>query len=394
MEFIFWLSLIIIGYTYIGYIFILLLIWILKKLFQKNAKIPTVAYEPTVTIFIAAYNEADVIPAKVENLRRLDYPSGKLTFLWVTDGSTDGSEQLLQQYSDMQVLHDTQRRGKVGAINRGMGYVRSDIVIFCDANSMLEPSTVREVVKRFQDPQVGCVAGEKHVLLPMQASAQGAGEGIYWKIESFIKRLESDVSSTVGAAGELCAIRAALFEPLEPDTILDDFVLSLRMVEKGYKIKYAREAVATEMASISIGDELKRKVRIAAGCIQAIPRLKSLLNIVRYGFFSFQFWSHKVLRWLVVPPAIFALLVSNLFLLSAGSFYQLTFIIQLIGYVFVVIGYLLRQRKIKFKFLFLPYYFMVMNFALVWGLVRYFRGKQSVNWEKAQRMQMHSSNNT
>jgi cellulose synthase/poly-beta-1,6-N-acetylglucosamine synthase-like glycosyltransferase len=105
----------------------------------------------------------------------------------------------------------------------------------------------------------------------------------------------------------------------------------LRIVEKGYKIKYAREAVATEMASISIGDELKRKVRIAAGCIQAIPRLKSLLNIVRYGFFSFQFWSHKVLRWLVVPPAIFALLVSNLFLLSAGSFYQLAFIIQLIG---------------------------------------------------------------
>lgn len=387
MEFVFWISLIVIGYTYFGYLFILLLLWGVKNLKKKSAV--NTDYEPTVTIFIAAYNEKEIIPAKVENLRRLEYPREKLVFLWVTDGSTDGSDILLQQDPDMQVLHDSERRGKVGAINRGMRYVQSDVVIFCDANSMLAPSTVREVVKRFQDPCVGCVAGEKHILLPIQESAQGAGEGIYWKIESFIKRLESDVNSTVGAAGELCAIRTSLFEPLEPDTILDDFVLSLRVVEKGYRIKYAQEAVATEMASLSISDELKRKVRIAAGCIQAIPRLKSLLNLVRYGFFSFQFWSHKVLRWLAVPPAIFALLVSNFFLVSYGTFYQITLIIQLIAYTFVLIGFLLRQKKIKFKFLFLPYYFMVMNIALVWGLVRHIRGKQTVNWEKVRRTQMH-----
>lgn len=392
IEFIFWLSLFIIGYTYIGYILILLILWAIRWLFAKK-NIPQASYEPTITIFIAAYNEKDVIPAKVENLRRLEYPAEKLIFLWVTDGSTDGSEVLLRQYPDMQVLHEPERCGKVGAINRGMRYVSSELVIFCDANSMLTPGTAREVVKRFSDPRVGCVAGEKRVVIPQQESAQGAGEGFYWKIESFIKRLESEVNSTVGAAGEICAIRTSLFEPLEPDTILDDFVLSLRMVEKGYKIKYAREALATEMASFSISDEMKRKVRIAAGCIQAIPRLKPLLNIFRYGLFSFQYWSHKVLRWLAVPPAIVAVFITNLFLLSSGAIYQLTFALQVIAYLLVALGYLLRRKKIKFKYLFLPYYFMVMNSALVWGLVRYLSGKQSVNWEKAQRIQMQSGNN-
>ncbi|MGC8824318.1 MAG: glycosyltransferase family 2 protein [Bacteroidales bacterium] len=391
-EFIFWLSLIIIGYTYIGYILILLIIWGIKCFFAKRDSLQA-GYEPTVTIFIAAYNEKDIIPAKVENLRRLEYPTEKLTFLWVTDGSTDGSDALLRQYPDMHVLHENERRGKVGAINRGMQYVQSEIVIFCDANSMLAPGTVREVVRRFIDPQVGCVAGEKRIMLPQQESAQGVGEGIYWKIESFIKRLESDVNSTVGAAGEICAIRTSLFEPLEPDTILDDFVLSLRMVEKGYKIKYAHRALATEMASFSISDEMKRKVRIAAGCIQALPRLKPLLNIFRYGFFSFQYWSHKVLRWLAVPPAIMAVFFANIFLLNAGIIYRLAFALQLIAYLLVAIGYFLRRKKIQFKYLFLPYYFMVMNSALVWGLIRYFCGKQSVNWEKVQRMQMQLGNN-
>lgn len=391
-EFLFWLGLIIVGYTYIGYIIVLLFIWGVKRaLVRQKENIGD--YEPEVTIFIAAYNEKEVIPAKVENLRKLDYPSDKLTFLWVTDGSTDGSEELLRQYPDMKVLHEPQRSGKVGAINRGMRYVKSDIVIFCDANSMLSPATVREVVKYFENPRIGCVAGEKHILLPQHEAVQGIGEGVYWKIESFIKRLESEVNSTVGAAGEICAIRTDLFEPLEPDTILDDFVLSLRIVQKGYKIKYAHKAVATETASFSIGDELKRKVRIAAGCIQAIPRLSSLLNIFRYGFFSFQYWSHKVLRWLAVPPAIIIIFLANLFLLSSGVFYQIFFALQINAYTLVLLGHILRRKNIPFKYLFLPYYFMVMNSALVWGLIRYVRGKQTVNWEKAQRLQMHSGNN-
>ncbi|HOK99154.1 MAG: glycosyltransferase family 2 protein [Bacteroidales bacterium] len=392
IEFLFWLSLIIVGYTYIGYILVLLLIWGVKRALVRE-KDNMGDYEPEVTIFIAAYNEKEVIPAKVENLRKLDYPSDKLTFLWVTDGSTDGSEELLRQYPDMKVLHEPQRSGKVGAINRGMRYVKSEIVIFCDANSMLSPATVREVVRHFQNPRVGCVAGEKHILLPQHEAVQGVGEGVYWKIESFIKRLESEVNSTVGAAGEICAIRTDLFEPLEPDTILDDFVLSLRIVEKGYKIKYAHKAVATETASFSIGDELKRKVRIAAGCIQAIPRLSSLLNIFRYGFFSFQYWSHKVLRWLAVPPAIIIIFLANLFLLSSGVFYKIFFALQIIAYSLVFLGHILRRKNIPFKYLFLPYYFMVMNSALVWGLIRYVRGKQTVNWEKAQRLQMQSGNN-
>ncbi|MCX7987520.1 MAG: glycosyltransferase [Bacteroidales bacterium] len=384
-EIAFWFFLAIILYTYGGYLILLLIIWAFKSIF-KEKKAVSENYEPSVTIFIAAYNEKDIIPSKVENLRQLDYPKQKLFFLWVTDGSDDGSEKLLSQYPDMKVIHSTERKGKVGAINRGMQYVDSDIVIFCDANSMLSPTTVREVVKLFSYSHVGCVAGEKHILLPEQESAQGAGEGVYWRVESFIKWLESEVNSTVGAAGEICAIRSCLFEPLEPDTILDDFVLSMRMIEKGYRIKYAHKAVATELASFSIADELKRKVRIAAGCIQAIPRLKSLLNIWRYGFFAIQFWSHKILRWVAVPPSIIAVFFTNILIFNHHIFYRWFLYIQILFYLWVGLGFVLRRHKIRYKFIFFPYYLMMMNYALVLGLIRYLRGRQSVNWEKAKRM--------
>lgn len=387
IDFIFWFLVFIIFYTYVGYTGLLFIIYNFKRIVGKKND-ETSNYLPDVTIFIAAYNEIDIIPEKVQNLRCLDYPAEKLTFLWVTDGSDDGSEQLLQQYDDMQVIHKTNRAGKIGAINRGMQWVKSEIVIFCDANNMLSANTVKAIVKQFANKNVGCVTGEKRIIMPKKNIANAAGEGLYWRYESIIKLLESEVYSTVGAVGELCAIRTNLFEPVEPDTILDDFVISLRIAKKGYQIKYAADAIATETASVNIDEEIKRKVRIAAGCIQTLPRLKELLNIFQYGFFSFQYWSHKVLRWIVVPYALILLIPLNIYLSHHSSFiiYNLILIIQLLFYLFVFLGFLLRNRKIKRNWIILPYYLYFMNKSLIIGLFRYFSGKQTVNWEKAKRI--------
>ncbi len=386
--YIFWISFGVILYTYVGYLLVLFIIWSIKQKCIKKEDSGDETYEPTVTIFIAAYNEKEVIPAKITNLHQLDYPSSKLSFLWITDGSTDGSDELIRQYPRMELLHDPIRRGKVGAINRGMSYVNSEIVIFCDANSMFTKNTIREIVKYFQDPKVGCVAGEKNIIVPDEENASAVGEGSYWKIESKIKWLESEVGSTVGAPGEICAIRRELFYPLEPDTILDDFILSLRVVQKGYFIKYAPNALATETSSFSISDEMKRKIRIAAGCFQAIPRLKSLLNVFKYGFFSIQFFSHKILRWLIVPPALFLILIINFFIYNQEFIYKIFLYLQLIFYSIALVGYIIRDKKVRYKFIFLPFYFIMMNYAQMIGLYRFITKKQTVNWEKARRKEL------
>jgi cellulose synthase/poly-beta-1,6-N-acetylglucosamine synthase-like glycosyltransferase len=385
-QLLFWILFFIIFYTYFGYTLLL----ILTKLFKKNDKVGNktfLEYKPTVTVFIAAYNEKEIVSTKVENLRQLQYDRDKLTFLWITDGSNDGTPELLRQYPDMKVFHENERRGKIGAIHRGMKYVESDIVILCDANNMLAPQTVNEVVKCFANPSTGCVAGEKRIAKLNKDAAVGSGEGIYWHYESFIKKLESDVNSVVGAVGELCAIRTNLFEEIEPDSILDDFVISLRIAEKGYKIKYAPEAAAIESSSASIDDEMKRKIRIAAGCLQTLPRLKSLLNPFKHGFFSIQYWSHKVLRWTAVPISLILILLLNIYLVftDLNQLYSILLFMQLVFYILATIGFMLRNSKVNMKLIFIPYYLLIMNLSIILGFIKHSKGKQSVNWEKAKR---------
>jgi len=344
------------------------------------------SFEPEVAIFIAAYNEIDIIAEKVTNLRELNYPISKLKFYWVTDGSNDGSAEMLQKFPDMIVLHESERKGKIGAMNRGMKEIESPITIFCDANSMLTKGSVKEIVSFFANPKVGCVAGEKQIKKQLSDVAVSSGEGFYWKYESFIKKLESKIGSTVGAAGELFAIRTELYKPVEPDTLLDDFVISLRIAENGYKLKYAPNAIAVEMGSASIADELKRKVRIAAGGFQTLSRLTRLLNPFLCGFLAIEYWSHKVLRWTLVPLALMLLLPLNIYLfLTSENLYTVLLVFQMFFYFLGLLGYVYRNKATKFKFLFAPYYLVVMNIALILGFIKHCKGKQSVNWEKAKR---------
>lgn len=391
-EFFFWIFLVILIYTYIGYAIVLYLLLSLRNLFvSKETHQPNPDYEPDVCLFVTAYNEKDFIAQKVENSFHLDYPKEKIQYLWITDGSDDGTPDLLKEYEKVEVHHSPERRGKMHAMNRGMKFVKAPVVIFSDTNTTLNKNAIREIVAQFSNPKVGCVAGEKRIVEHEADAAAAAGEGLYWKFESLVKKMDSRLNTAVGAVGELFAIRRELFEEVETDTILDDFIISLRIAQKGYKIAYTPNAYAEETASLNVKEELKRKIRITAGGIQTMIRLNSLLNPFKNGVLTWQYISHKVLRWTLAPFSLFLVFLLNLFIVwnrnswTVAEFYTLFFYIQTICYLLAAVGYFFENKKLRFKLLFIPYYFVSINYASVRGVFRYFRGKQSVNWERSRR---------
>ncbi len=388
LKILFWASLAVIFYSYIGYGVLLFLLVKLKRAGRKAAPLTEDEDLPEVTLFITAYNERDIIPDKVANSRSLNYPPDKIRHIWVTDGSNDGSPGLLRSIAGIEVYHEPGRKGKIAAMNRGMQFVKTPIVIFSDANTLLSEDAVRRIVKFFQDPKVGCVSGEKRISSSGPDAASGSGEGIYWKYESLLKKWDAELYSVVGAAGELFAIRTSLWQEVEPDTLLDDFVISLRVAMAGYTIQYDPEAYAIETASADVKEELKRKIRISAGGIQSVIRLKPLLNVFRYGILSFQYISHRVLRWMVSPFLLLFLIPVNYLLFrheDTAGIYTLLWYGQLFFYLLVALGWLLRSKQLRTKALFIPFYFWMMNYSVYLGLIRLLKRSQSVVWEKAKR---------
>lgn len=336
-------------------------------------------------VIFAAYKEDQVIQESVERILLQDYPADKLRLVWITDGSNDNTNERLKEYPEVTVLYQPRRQGKTAALNRALPYVNTPYVIFTDANTMLNKGAIKEIIRQFSDPRVGCVAGEKRVEIQAEQGAT-AGEGIYWKYESALKRLDYRLYSAVGAAGELFAIRTSLFEQMPPDTLLDDFILSLRIAMRGYKIAYSKEAYALESASLNMREEEKRKVRISAGGLQSVWRLRGLLNIFRYGILSFQYISHRVLRWTLTPVVLFALLPLNLLLACTGhTLYTVILALQLAFYLLGYLGYKMEKRNIRNKLLFIPYYFLFMNINVIRGYSYLAKHKGTGAWEKAKR---------
>ena len=388
LKIIIWIFFIIIFYAYLGYGILLFILIRLKRLSGKKKKLEVKGFEPEVTLFVTAYNEKDFIDAKIRNSLSLDYPKEKVRHVWVTDGSDDGTPELLKEYEGIEVYHQPLRAGKIAAMNRGMQFVKTPIAIFSDGNTLLGKESIRRIVALFSDLKVGCVSGEKRIF---NKDSVAATEGIYWKYESTLKRWDAELYSVVGAAGELFALRTELFRPVEPDTLLDDFIISLRIAEQGYTIQYDPEAYAIENPSVSVREEMKRKIRISAGGIQSVIRLKELLNPFKFGLLSFQYISHRVLRWTLAPLGLLIMLVcSGIVAAEAGFFnfrniYIWLFWGQILFYMVALFGWFLEERKIKLKIFFVPYYFFIMNLAVYLGFARYIRKQQSVNWERAKR---------
>ncbi len=393
LKVLFWIFLFIVFYTYIGYGMLLFLLVRIKRWLKGRPRpqpLPPDDELPEVTLLVAAYNELDYVDAKIKNTWSLDYPREKLKQIWITDGSDDGTPEKVKEYEGVEVLHIPERGGKIAAMNRGMKYVKTPIVVFSDANTMLGKDSIKEIVRLFMDPKVGCVSGEKRIFEKEKDAAAGAGEGLYWKYESTLKKWDAELYSVVGAAGELFAIRTELWQEVEKDTLLDDFIISLRIAQQGYTVQYNPRAYAIETASANVKEELKRKIRIAAGGIQSIIRLKSLLNIFKYGVLSFQYISHRVLRWSLTPLLLPFLLIFNIIIVfnegfSFSHLFSWLLMAQILFYIAALVGWFLENRQIKIKLLFVPYYFFIMNYAVYAGMIRYLKKKQSVNWERAKR---------
>lgn len=390
LKIFFWMGVFLVFYTYIGYG---MLLWVLVKMkrFVKGkavkAALPADEDLPDVTFMVCAYNEQDVVDMKMENTLQFDYPHDKLHIMWVTDGSTDATNDRLSRYPGVEIVFSPERKGKTAALNHGISMVKTDLTIMTDANTMVNPEAVREIVRCFQDPQVACVAGEKRVMARHEGQAAAEGEGLYWKYESALKKMDSELYSAMGAAGELNAIRTRLYQPMPENALLDDFVMSMRMVGQGYRIAYSPDAYAMEYGSADLNEESKRKRRIAAGGLQSIWWLRSMMNPLRNPMVAFQFVSHRVLRWSITPVALLALIPLNvaLVLIKAGTVYNIIWALQLLFYLAAFIAWVMERQGRKNKLLYVPYYFLFMNLNVFKGMKYLCSHQSSGAWEKAKR---------
>ena len=383
----FWISLGIVFYAFFGYGILLYFLVKLRILLKGKRRIPDNGGNwPAVTLIVAAYNEADIIREKIANTLVLSYPQDNVSFIFVTDGSTDNTPAIIATYPQIKLLHQPGRGGKIAAVHRAMQRVDTEIVVFTDANTFLNKDALLNICRHYADASVGAVSGEKRVSTENVGDAT-AGEGFYWKYESKLKTWDSELYSVVGAAGELFSIRTKLYEPVPADTILDDFMISMLIAKQGYRIVYEPQAYATEGGSENVQEELKRKIRIAAGGIQSIVRLKQMLNPFHNFVLSFQYISHRVLRWTVTPFLMILALILNIIIVTTlpSPVYNILLVCQLLFYASSLLGWFFEKRHIKIKILFIPYYFCMMNYAVVAGLRRYFAGAQSAVWEKAKR---------
>ena len=384
---IFWISLSILFFCYAGY-GLLLFIWNTVRSIFLPAISPVEEQQIPVTLIVAVYNEKEILEEKIHNSLLLEYPPEKLKLIFITDGSVDGSDEMLASYPAITVLHQQERRGKLAAIKRAMQFVQTPIVIFSDANTILNKECIKKMMRHYQDPKVGGVAGEKKILDHGQVSGIGEAEGLYWKYESFMKKQDAGFYTVVGAAGELFSIRTHLFRLLDDSIILDDFIISMKVCLQGYKIAYEPAAFAVEFPSVSLEEEEKRKVRISAGAYQSIGYLGDCLNILKHPLLSFQYISRRLLRWVFCPLLLLILLISNVLIVMRQvdtGIYNWLLYAQLIFYAMVVPGWLIVRSGKKAGFLAVPFYFVFMNYCLVKGFVRFIRGRQTVLWEKSLR---------
>ena len=390
LKILFWAMLLIVFYTYLGYGILLYIIIRLRRLFKGNPQktvLPQDEELPTMTLMICAYNEEDVVKEKMENTLALDYPKDKLQIMWVTDGSNDRTNELLAAYPEVDIIFTPERRGKTAALKHGLKELKTRYVAFTDANTMLNAGALREIARLFMDPTVGCVSGEKRVAAKQDGEMAAEGEGLYWRYESTLKKWDSELYSTMGAAGELYAIDPTLVREVPDEALLDDFMMSMYVVEDGKRIAYTPDAYAQEYGSANIHEESKRKRRIAAGGLQSIWWLRGMLNPFKQPLVTFQYVSHRVLRWSLTPITMVLLLLSNIVLVALGShpFYTVMLILQLLFYLMAFAGLLQNHYRQQNKLLYAAYYFVFMNLNVFRGMAYLKSHAKSGAWEKAKR---------
>lgn len=378
----FWIGLGLLAWVYAGYP---VLLWLLGLLGVRRP-IHADRIEPRVTLIVSAYNERQVIGAKLENCGRLDYPADRFEVIVVSDASDDGTDDVvLAAGPPARLLRMEARGGKTVGLNAALRIAQGDIVVFSDANAMYERDALRMLVRNFADPRVGAVTGESRYEIGAD-DASTESEGTYWSYEIWIKGLESSLGSLVGGDGAIYAIRRGLYRDLAPGD-LSDFVNPLQIVAQGYRNVYEPAAISWEGGAEGYGAEFRRKVRIVNRAWRATFKMRSLLNPFRYGFFSLQYLSHKVLRWLV-PWLMLVVFATNLLLAGSSPLFALLMAGQLFFYGLALLGWLLAANSrtsggLLGRVASIPYYFCLVNLASLVALVEVFGGKEYRTWSSS-----------
>jgi cellulose synthase/poly-beta-1,6-N-acetylglucosamine synthase-like glycosyltransferase len=378
MEIAFWILGASIVYVYAGYP---LLLWLLRAVgFGKAVATadPAPGTEPRVTLLVSAYNEVDVIADKIRNSLALDYPADKLEVIVISDASDDGTDPAVTAFGldNVKLLRMEGRGGKTVGLNAALKIASGDIVVFSDANAMYEPRSIRNMVRNFSDPAVGAVVGES-TYSDAAGNAQ-ENEGLYWKYEIGIKRLETHLGSVVGGDGAIYAIRKQLYRDMRADA-LSDFVSPMQIVMQGRRCIYEPQARSVEEAADNLQKEFRRKVRIVNRAWRALWTMPVMLNPLRYGRFAIQVISHKLLRWLM-PAFLAAFLAVSIALAGRGGIYALALGIQAFLYGCALIGYFMRQSNSMPRLFAIPYYFCLVNYASALGILDAYRGKTYTTW--------------
>jgi len=382
MVSIFWLSILLIGFSYIIYPILLALA---AKSFGNsniNSNIPAIKDWPEVAVVIAAFNEEQDIKQRVENLFGQDYPADKITYYIGSDGSTDDTNEILSQFKDPRLkaqLFEV-NRGKASVLNNLIGLVEQPIVIFSDANTHFESDAIKRLVAHFENDHVGAVCGELNLFNPGKNDNK---DSTYWRYEQFLKDKEGQLDALLGANGAIYAIRTHLYTPIPANTVVDDFLIVMNVAKEKYKIIYDKAALAHEEIAPSIAEESKRRIRIGTGNYQAFSRLYWALNpFIGWRFFSY--FSHKVLRWFT-PHLMVIALMSN-FILIGETFYNTTLLIQVIAYLVAAWGQKMSMKgKAIPSFVALLTFFVSMNLALLQGFYRFAFKNVKGTWQRTSR---------
>lgn len=374
IEALFWLSVAALFYTYAGYP---LLLFILSKL--RGRPVRAEAYEPTVSVIIAAYNEEQDIAAKLENTLSLDYPKGKLEIIVTSDCSADRTDEIVLSFASRGVrLHrQIQRLGKTAAQNAAVEIASGEILLFSDATTHYRSDVLRKLVPNFADKEVGCVTGR--VIYTADESTVAEGTRSYWSYEFLLKKYESSIGSLIGVCGCMYAVRKSAYVPLYHEAC-SDFLIATMMVQQGLRAIYVPSAVCTEEPNAEATKELSVRVRIIAQTFADLWRNREMLNPLRKGFYAIQLLSHKVMRYLA-PVFLLVLLIASGMLVFRSWFYALVFGLQIIFYSLAAVSWVFEKVGVKISLISLPQYFVITNLASLIAFFKLLRGERYIKWE-------------
>ena len=383
---IFWVCLTVAAYTYVLYPILLFLVysWVQMRrdlrylIFRDNRRVGEAEDSalPKVSLIIPAYNEERYLVNKIDNVRALDYPPERLEVIFVSDGSVDRTNGILESVEsvNMKTVFLQSRAGKANALNHGVAASDADILCFSDASTLFAPDVIRRLVRHFVDPQIGVACGSVRLVGTDESRLT---EGFYWRFESVLRLMEARLGATLNASGCVYAMRRECYRPLRIGELIDDFTAPMNARKLGYRVIEDPEAIATEVSADSIGAEFVRRKRLAIGSFGA---LKHAFGLPPLSFTSFAFFSHKFLRW-ILPLLLVGLLASNA-VLTTSLPYRLVFVAQIMFYLWAALGFAFRNSIRSFRFALFGYFLVTVHLAFLIGFWQYLLGRTSSAWQK------------